>query len=121
MKKPAFVLLLLWSYLLIVSSYGLASYSGAGMKGLGAWQLVLFSAAIIPIIAFLIISSINSSYGENAEALEFVSLNKKQLKMYAAGVLLLLLIIGIFVMMVASVWAVLVNAFVLIKSLGKKQ
>ena len=112
--------MVLWSYLLVVCYYGLDSYSGAGMKDLGAWQLMLASAAIVPIIALAIISSINSSSDENDAALEFVALNKKQLKTYGVGVLLLIAILGGLIMVAAAVWGVLVNAFLLITALGKK-
>jgi hypothetical protein len=55
------------------------------MKDLGAWQLMLASAAIVPIIALAVISGVNSSSGENDATLEFVAINKKQLKTYGMG------------------------------------
>jgi hypothetical protein len=120
MKKPAFTLMVLWSYLLVVSYYGLDSYSGTGMKDLGAWQLMLASAAIVPMIALAVISGVNSSSGENNAALEFVALNKKQLKTYGLGVLLLIAIFGGLIMVAAVVWGVLVNAFLFVTALVKK-
>lgn len=120
MKKPAFVLMVLWSYLLVVSYYGLNSYSGAGMKDLSAWQLMLASAAIVPIIALAVIAGVNSNPGKNDATPEFVTLNKKQLKTYGLGVLFLIAIFGVLIMIAAAVWGVLVNAFLFATALVRK-
>jgi hypothetical protein len=120
MKKSALTLIVLWSYLLVVSYIGLNSYSGAAMKNLGAWQLMLASALIVPIVALGIISGVNSSASGNKAAIEFVALNKKQLKTYGLGVLLLIAIVGGLIMVAAAIWGVLVNAFLLIIAVVKK-
>jgi len=112
--------MVLWSYLLIVSYYGLESYSGAGMKDLSAWKLMLASAAIVPIIALSVIYGVNSRSGKNKTVLEFIALNTKQLKTYGLGVLFLIIIFGGLIMVAAAVWGVLANAFLLATALVKK-
>ena len=120
MKKSAFTLIVLWSYLLVVSYFGLNSYSGVGIKNLGAWQLMLASALIIPIVVFGIICEVNSSANGNKDAIKFVALNKNQLKAYGLGVLLLVIIVGGLIMAVAAIWGILGNAFLIINAVVKK-
>jgi len=120
MKKAALFLMLLWSYLLVVSYYGLDSYSGAAMRNLGAWQLMLVSALIVPIVALGVVSFVKPNSDNNETTLKFISLNIKQLKAYGIGALLLIVLVGGLIMVGAALCGIFINVFFFATALVKR-
>jgi len=80
---------------------------------------MLASAIIVPLAALAIISSVNTDTPNNKQIIEFISLNKKQLRMYGFGVLLAIILVGGLIMLAAAIWGCLLNTFLCIYAWGK--
>ncbi len=79
------------------------------------WQLLFVAALLAPGIAFAVISPLLSDYeGSNSTIIEFVSLNLMQLKTYMVGIFLTIVVVGIVVVVMAAVWGLLLNSFLLV-------
>jgi len=121
MLRAAFYLMVLWSYLLVVCFYAFTHVDNIGttMTNSGAWLTMLASAIIVPLAALAIISSVNTDTPNNKQIIEFISLNKKQLRMYGFGVLLAIILVGGLIMLAAAIWGCLLNIFLCIYAWSK--
>ncbi len=81
---------------------------------------MLASALIVPVLASVVVFAAQSNSDESEAKIRFIESNRKQLKIYGLGVLLLIIIIGGAVMVGAAIWGVLINAFFLTSSFVRR-
>jgi len=116
MKKSALSLIVVWACVLAIACwFAISIYKGGSLRVPDTWQLLFVAALLAPGIAFALISPLLSDYeGSNSATIEFVSLNLMQLKTYMVGIFLTIVVVGVVVVLMAAVWGLLLNSFLLV-------
>jgi hypothetical protein len=119
MKKSALSLIILWAGVLAITCWvAISIYSSGGFRVPNSWQFLFISALLAPGIAYAVINPlISHTEGRNNAIVDFINLNLLQLKTYMVGIFLTIVVVGVVVVIMAALWGLLLNSFLLISNL----
>jgi len=115
MKKSALSLIIVWACVLAITCWvAIGIYSGGSLRVPDSWQLLFISALLAPGIAYAVINPlINHTESSNNAVIDFINLNLVQLKTYMVGIFLTIVLVGVVIIIIAALWGLLLNSFLL--------
>lgn len=110
MKKYLIIVLVLWLYLLIIPFFIDAGPGDlyTSLKGSKVYPIFVISLLVVPSLIYLVTCNVKGAY-EDSLTDKFVQVNRKILKMYWIGILLLIVLFGVFIVIAAIFQGIVKN------------
>ena len=113
-------MLTLWLYLLIIPFF-IDTGSGdlyTSLKDSKIYPIFVFSLIIVPLLILLMTYFVKANY-EGIAVDNFVNTNRKVLKIYGVGILLLIVLFGVFIVIVAIARGIIINSILCYQNFKK--